>query len=455
MGALPDAGRVVADRYELVRELGRGGTSTVWLATHRLTKKRVALKFLTGRGTTSRARVLREARAACAANHPHICPVHDVLEGEDGDPILVMEHLDGEPLSRVLEREEKLGVSRTADLIAQAASALGAAHAAGVVHRDVKPQNLFVRRDGRLLVVDFGIAKLAEADAGPALTETGSTPGTPAYMAPEQVFGERIDHRVDVWALGIVLYQCLSGVLPTAADNSGQVLKRVVEASFRPIRDLVPAIPDELAELVDAMISKDPRDRPADMRAVLEVLRTFAEIGVPPIDAPTLPAGTPATATSSVDESSLDEPGEGIATLEGTATRTDDRPASPPMATSPERPRRRVLAAAVVVAAALALSIVIANLSSSPATSSSAVVSSPVAESSLAAPSLTVPPTASEHAAATSSAVGSSASLGGESSVRPTVSPESSESVAPPAPSASARAPARAGPSSDPLGDRF
>jgi serine/threonine protein kinase len=280
-------GGIVAGKYRLDRVIGRGGMGVVWAATHTVTRKLVALKLVRGEPADpdARRRFLREARAACAVKHPSVVEVHDVVELEDGSPMMVMEHLRGESFADRLQREPKLPLHEVARIMVPVISAVGTAHALGIVHRDLKPQNIFLV-DGfegapGVKVLDFGIAKLTslEGDAAQTagITNTGALLGTPCYMSPEQAFGEKdIDHRADVWALGIILYECFSGVLPTSASNIGQVLKIVLTGSIPPLASVVPELPPEVTSLVDRMLSQDRARRPSDLREAKRILEACA-----------------------------------------------------------------------------------------------------------------------------------------------------------------------------------
>jgi serine/threonine protein kinase len=319
------AGDVVAGKYRLDRVLGQGGMGMVWAATHTVTRKSAALKFVRGAGadTEVKKRFLREARAACAVKHPNVVEIHDVLELEDGSPVMVMEHLRGESLADRLDREPKLPLRETARILLPVISAVGTAHAIGIVHRDLKPQNIFLVRgfEGAqsVKVLDFGIAKLTSLDGDAAqtagITNTGALLGTPCYMSPEQAFGERdIDHRADVWALGIILYECLSGVLPTNANNIGQVLKIVLTGSIRPLAELAPELPPDVTGLVDRMLSQDRARRPPDLREAKRVLEPHADaadavdFGPPSIVVPDPPSPSEDTARKRRVESDTEVP---------------------------------------------------------------------------------------------------------------------------------------------------
>ncbi len=227
--------------------------SVVWAGTHVTTGREVALKLLkadAAKDEPTRRRMLREARAASAVRHPNVVEIQEVLELEDGSPVLVMDLLRGESLRERLIRRAPLSVQETATLLLPVVAAVGTAHAAGIVHRDLKPENIFLAQEGGHTVVkvlDFGIAKVSAASNAHsqvnALTHTGTMLGTPYYMAPEQIVGEGIDHRADIWSLGVIVYECLIGVRPTEADNIGKILKRVLTNEIEPLSQKAPDLP--------------------------------------------------------------------------------------------------------------------------------------------------------------------------------------------------------------------
>jgi eukaryotic-like serine/threonine-protein kinase len=295
-------GTVIAGRFRLEKSLGEGGMGVVWEAVHLVTRKPVALKFLKRKSDEDpRAiqRFLREARAACAVRHPCVVEVHDVVELWDGSPVMVMDLLEGETIGQRLAREHTLSLPELARIMVHVCSAVGCAHALGIVHRDLKPENIFLARSAtgpEVKVLDFGIAKLtaSEGDAARtgATTGTGAILGTPYYMAPEQLFGEKdVDHRADIWALGIIFYEALTGVRPTHAENLGQILKIITTDAIVPLRERMPSLPEPVLELVSQMLSHDRTKRPAGVREVLSVLEDYTSESFVSVDAP--PAAVP------------------------------------------------------------------------------------------------------------------------------------------------------------------
>ena len=303
-------GDVVANRYRLERLLGEGGMGSVWAATHTVTQRTHALKLLKKKDDdpATRRRMLREARAASAVRHPNVVTIHDVIEGPDGAPVLVMDLLDGESLGDRLEREKKLDVRETLRIVRAILEALEAAHAAGVVHRDLKPDNVFLAQ-GNVKVLDFGVAKLTASD-GPArattnlLTESGAMLGTPCYMAPEQAFAEgEVDARADLWAVGVVLYECLAGVRPADGATLGQVLKVLATGAIVPLAQRAPDVPADVAALVGRLLASDRDARPASARAVLDALDAIegvAAISVHDAPSPRRPRGRAALFAAAV-----------------------------------------------------------------------------------------------------------------------------------------------------------
>ena len=343
-------GVLIARRYRLERALGQGGMGIVWAAVHTVTQKRVALKFLkgpVGLRPELRRRFLREARAASAVVHPNVLEVHDVFELDDDTPVMLMDLLEGETLGQRIARQGKLSVVEAADIMVQVVSAVGTAHSVGVVHRDLKPENVFlVRSSGApsVRVLDFGIAKLVGSEGAAVetavITGTGSMLGTPCYMSPEQSFGEKdIDYRTDVWSLGCILYECLTGERALEGEGLGQIVRRLLSEGITPIATLVPDLPRELTELVERMLSRERDLRPRDLREVQEVLKGFAATSAPEFGAPvsepiTMPSGAPpapvSAPTDSGDITQASNPNTGDATVCDTVKSAEPAPVQAP-----------------------------------------------------------------------------------------------------------------------------
>ncbi|MEZ4228970.1 MAG: serine/threonine-protein kinase [Polyangiaceae bacterium] len=280
---------MIGGRYELESLLGEGGMGAVWRARHLITKKHVALKLLKQSGAANDKvlkRFLREARAVSAVQHPNVVQVHDVIQLDDGAPVMVMDLLEGEDLAHKLARVGRLELDELSRLLLPVVSAVGCAHAAGIVHRDLKPDNimLHLQADGSVVpkVLDFGIAKLSatEGDAASTtnLTQTGAVMGTAYYMPPEQVFGEKdVDQRADVWAMGVIMYECLAGRKPIEGENFGQIFKAIAMGNIQPLQELAPWLPGDVCELVGRMLISDRAERCADLREAYEVLGRHTE----------------------------------------------------------------------------------------------------------------------------------------------------------------------------------
>ncbi|WP_159046012.1 protein kinase domain-containing protein [Streptomyces sp. WM6372] len=266
-------GDELAGRYRLERRLGQGGMGEVWRGHDLMLDRSVAVKVLLEAATNDEvvARFRREATIGARLQHPGITVVHDVGQ-QDGRLFIVMELLSGEDLAAVLARDGALAVDLAVELAAQTAEALAVAHEQAVVHRDLKPGNLFLLPGRRIKICDFGIAHSADATAG--WTVTGRIIGTPAYMAPEQWRGERVGARCDLYALGCVLYALVSGAPPFGQTEGPYVLmhRHVAEAPL-PLREAGTPVPAELDRLVLALLAKDPADRPESAEAVGKALR--------------------------------------------------------------------------------------------------------------------------------------------------------------------------------------
>jgi len=257
--------------YRLVRIIGAGGMGVVHEAYDSRLGRRVALKFLPpeySRDATRKARFLREARAASALDHPNICTIHDVGETEDGRLYMVMALYEGETLEARLRRGA-LPVEEAVEIAKQLARGLRRAHEAGITHRDIKPSNVMLTKQGRSMLLDFGVAKM---DGEIDLTREGGTLGTPSYMSPEQARGKSVDPRTDIWSLGVLLYEMLSGARPFPAGDPQAAIYAILEEEPEALDQKSPGIPAPLAELVHRLLAKDPSDRPADAGKVFEAL---------------------------------------------------------------------------------------------------------------------------------------------------------------------------------------
>jgi hypothetical protein len=276
---------VLAGRYRLSERIATGGMGEVWAADDVALGRPVAVKILKAEYAGSpefRVRFRQEARHAAALSHPGVAHVYDSGEGDaDHPPYLVMELVDGEPLSALLAREGPLAPERTADLVAQAAGALDVAHRSGVVHRDVKPGNLLICRDGTVKITDFGVARAV--DAAP-LTQADAVVGTPLYLSPEQAAGRPATAASDLYALGIVAYECLTGRPPFEGDPTAVTLAHRDEPLPR-------SIPGPIGELVGALTAKDPARRPPRAADVADWARRLAggEGAVTRVGMPVLP----------------------------------------------------------------------------------------------------------------------------------------------------------------------
>jgi serine/threonine protein kinase len=260
-------------RYQVERLLGSGGMGTVYKAFDPTLGRYVALKFLHRNDDDHTQRFLREARAQARIAHPHVCQVHEVGEVE-GRPYIAMQYIDGRSLGDLCE---ELTVETKVRLIRDVARAVHAAHRNGLIHRDLKPGNILMAREesGALhpFVVDFGLAQ--EQDEV-ALSRTGMISGTPAYISPEQAQGRPLDKRTDVYSLGVVLYELLAGFPPFKGSNLARILVQLVQEDAKPLRQIDPAIPEDLETLVAKCLEKDPARRYSSAQALADDLHHFA-----------------------------------------------------------------------------------------------------------------------------------------------------------------------------------
>jgi serine/threonine-protein kinase len=301
-GAAPASnlvGQVIADRYHVIKKLGEGGMGQVYLAEHVKMGRRSAIKVMNPsmvHDPDAVARFNREAANASRITHPNVCAVYDFGETSEGLIYLAMEFVEGEPLTELLVREGALPVPRATAIFKQTADALQAAHDLGIVHRDLKPDNIMVARgrDGsdQVKVVDFGIAKAVGGDeAGQKVTKTGLVVGTPEFMSPEQLSGDKVDGRSDLYSLGLVFFRMLTGKLPFQADTVQEtMIKRLTDdpAKLGPTRpDL--AFPSGLQDVLDAALVRTPAERyqtvakfADDVTGVVQLRRATRGAATPP-----------------------------------------------------------------------------------------------------------------------------------------------------------------------------
>ncbi len=287
----------LGDAYTVEGEIGRGGMGVVYHARDERLKRRVAVKVLPPElafRQEIRTRFLREAETAARLSHPHIVPIHTVGEGPEGLVYFVMAYVDGESVAQRLQRRGRLPPEEVRRVLTETADALGAAHALGIIHRDVKPDNILLEGSrGRVVVTDFGIAKALSSTSGPntALTATGVAIGTPHFMSPEQAAGDReVDGRSDLYSLGVVAYQMLTGELPfTAPTVPGVLLKHITEAAPS-IEQKRPDCPPDLSGAVMRCLEKTPEDRWPTADALRRALESRSTPAYRPRGAPRRPA---------------------------------------------------------------------------------------------------------------------------------------------------------------------
>jgi len=298
-------GELVTGKYKLNSLLGTGGMGAVYSAIHTGIGKKVAVKFL-HRELCANAdlvqRFLREARAAAAIGHKNIIDVHDIGTADDGSPFLVMELLVGESLRSVVDRGKSVAIDFAVGVVLPVLSALAAAHRKGIVHRDLKPDNIFIERTtvGRpsVKLLDFGIAKMTEGGLAQA-TRTGITMGTPGYMAPEQARGEtQIDRRVDVYAMGVILYELLTGRLPHVADNYNALMVKILSEAPAPPGRHRADLPEALEAIIVRAMQKDRNDRYTRVEDLLEAILPFSEPSDRALDWDAVPAEVAPDASS-------------------------------------------------------------------------------------------------------------------------------------------------------------
>jgi serine/threonine-protein kinase len=313
------AGDVLAEKYRLDHELGRGGMGAVWRAKHLVLQSAVAVKLVLSAVASSealRARFLLEAQSAAALRSPHVVQILDYGVHDD-TPFMVMELLEGESLAQRLARVGVLSVEETARVVVQVARALQRAQEAGIVHRDLKPDNVFLVRNADeevAKVLDFGIAKAMTATETGVQTQSGAVLGTPYYMSPEQARGTRaVDHRTDLWALGVIAFECLTGKRPFDGAALGDVLVKICSDPV-PLPSSIAPVPPGFDEWIQRALARDPDRRFSSASELSETFRRLAGAGplsLPPgsdaaaVLGPAMSAGPPSSAYSALPSADL------------------------------------------------------------------------------------------------------------------------------------------------------
>ena len=423
----PLVGTVVSERYRILRKLGEGGMGAVYQAEHAVIGKRVALKVLfadLSRRAELVARFLQEAKSASRIGHENVIDISDFGQTGQGLVFIAMEFLEGQDLGRALRSERALPWGRARGILMQIAKALRAAHAQGIIHRDMKPENIFlVQREGRpdfVKVLDFGIAKVVSADNnndGPRLTQTGMIFGTPEYMSPEQAQGQPPDHRVDVYAVGCIMYHMLTGVVPFHADSFMGILTKHLLEPVVPPRQRRPdlQIPADVEAVCLRALEKDRDRRWADMDAFYRAIGAAGGLPFEPstvtrVAGPALPPG------ATLKYPSLAEPNAGVRDSRTAITATppvgafDDERPSRPEASGGGLGARAKLALGAAAALAIVSVVVLAMRGGTPAAGhavadkaaatppaaapveKAALVPAPPAERPIAAPPAANPP---------------------------------------------------------------
>ncbi len=280
-------GAILADRYEIISEVGRGALGVVYMARHLVMEKTVAVKVLFGeveKDETNFLRFQREAQAASSMSHPNIVVVYDFGISQNQTPFLVMDYVEGVNLKDVLQRHGKLPVERAVQIFTQMASALEHAHSKGILHRDIKPENVVLMRTAWnpefVKLVDFGIAKYVNEPAkmSKKLTMDGEVLGTPAYMSPEQILDGKLDSRSDIYCLGVLMYNTISGQLPILGNTASDTMSKHITDIPPDLAESCPGVkvPHKLSRTIMKALKKHPQDRHQTMRELLIELENYS-----------------------------------------------------------------------------------------------------------------------------------------------------------------------------------
>lgn len=369
----PDPSPLLGGRYRLERQLAQGGMAEVWVATDTLLSRRVAIKLLKphlAQDPVVAERFRREAIAVAGLSHPNIVAVHDTVD-DGGRQAVVMQYVAGKSLRQLLDEQRKLGPDLTIHIGTAVASALDAAHRAGLVHRDVKPGNILLTPDGRVLLADFGIAKAIDSGDGHDLTSDNIMMGTAKYLSPEQVRGRRLDGRADLYSLGLVLYECLAGRVPFLGETDADTALARLQRDPTDLGRLRPTLPRGLVELIHQLLEREPEERPesgAVVRSTLSRVLSGADerTTANPRPAPRTAGRTaprPAargTAGTTTRDATPAIPGEPLASGEARASGDRTPPSVGPPRAAPAKGLQQRWAPSLLVVGALLVAAVVA-----------------------------------------------------------------------------------------------
>lgn len=358
-------GSIIAERYHISKKLGEGGMGAVYLGEHVKMGRKSAIKVMSqsmAHDHDAIARFNREAANAARINHPNVCAIYDFGETPDGTIYLAMEFIEGETLTDLIHREGQLPPQRAADILRQTGDALEAAHDLGIVHRDLKPDNIMIAK-GRggtdvVKVVDFGIAKAMGGEEGQNVTKTGLVVGTPEYMSPEQLSGDVLDGRSDIYSVALVFYRMLTGLLPFQADSAQETMIKRLTDDPLPLNQARPdmTFPAALQQVMNKALQRMPRDRYESAAAFAEdALRAVEEM--PSTPAPDTEAATQlmdaAAVTAQIPQTRLT--GQPAAPTEPVDTIATPTPTTPQPAPSPVAPPKKKLPMTAIAAVAVIL----------------------------------------------------------------------------------------------------
>jgi len=260
--------------YKILEKLGGGGMGIVYKATDTKLDRTVALKFLPQHMLADKEaeqRFISEAKAASSFDHPNICTIHEIGKTDDDQLFIVMAYYQGETLKKKIERGP-FKIEEAIDIVSQVAEGLMRAHKKGIVHRDIKPANTFITNDGTVKILDFGLAKTSSEQS---ITKFGMTVGTVSYMSPEQTKGEEVDHRTDIWSLGIILYEMVTGKSPFKGEYDQAIMYSILNENPQPITGLRTGVPMELERIVNKALIKNQEERYQNIADILVDLKNI------------------------------------------------------------------------------------------------------------------------------------------------------------------------------------